>query len=91
MSAATIKHITEVPSEQMDALLLKLHQIENKVNGDAWLTTEEAALYIKMSEANLLRIKEDVGFSKPGNDLKFLKSDLDKYLMKHYKPGKLSK
>jgi excisionase family DNA binding protein len=90
MSSATIKHITEVPSEQMDALLLKLHQIENKVNGDAWLTTEEAALYIKLSETHLLKIKNEIGFSKPGNDLKFRKSDLDKYLMKHYKPGKLS-
>lgn len=56
---------------------------------DTWLTLEQAAKHIKKSQTHLrMRLKDKIGFSKPGKEIVFRLDDLNAYLMKHYHPAK---
>ena len=66
-----------------------LRAVITQITGEKWLTTEDAANYIKKSITHLRgHLKDKIGFSKSGNDLLFKREDLDRYLMKDYKPAK---
>lgn len=66
-----------------------LRQIIGKIQLKEWLTTEEAAIHINRSVSHLRgRLKNKIGFRKVGKELDFRRSDLDRCLMKDYKPGK---
>jgi hypothetical protein len=66
-----------------------MRSIEKQITGEKWLTCEDAARYIKKSVTHLRgKLKDQIGFSKAGNDLLFRTEDLDRWLMKHYRPAK---
>lgn len=92
MSTATIKQVSETPKEFMDEMMAKIESLANKVSrSDEWLSIEEAASYIKKSTYTMIRLKKQIGYSKPERDLLFKKSDLDAYLNRHYHEPQLTR
>ena len=91
-SEPVIRYVTEISSDDLDLIreCLEINRrIQNQITGEKWLTTEDAARYIKKSITHLRgHLKNKIGFSKSGNDLLFKREDLDRYLMKDYKPAK---
>jgi len=66
-----------------------LRSVIDQITLKPWLTTAEAAAYINRSESHLRgRLKDLIGFQKSGKELNFRRVDLDRYLMKDYKPAK---
>lgn len=88
MSASTIKQITEMPTEDIQDLIRKVDILYKKVSvDDEWLTVEETALMIKRSAGTVRKIKKLIGYSKEGNEIFLLKSDVQKYMMRNYTPS----
>ena len=66
-----------------------LKSVIAQITGDKWLTTSEAAKYIKKSVTHLRgRLKDQIGFQRSCKDMLFRREDLDKWLMKDYQPAK---
>ena len=66
-----------------------LKSVIAQITGETWLTTKEAAKYIKKSVTHLRgRLKDEIGYSQPGSEIVFRREDLDRYLMRDYKPAK---
>jgi hypothetical protein len=66
-----------------------LKSVIAQITGETWLTTNQAAKYIKKSVTHLRgRLKDEIGYSQPGNEIVFRREDLDRYLMRDYKPAK---
>lgn len=66
-----------------------LKSVIAQITGEKWLTTEQAAKYIKKSVTHLRgRLKDHIGFQQSGKHLLFRREDLDKWLMKDYQPAK---
>jgi len=66
-----------------------LRSVIDQITLKPWLTTAEAAAYINRSESHLRgRLKDVIGYQKSGKELNFRRADLDRYLMRDYKPGK---
>ena len=91
-SEPIIRYVTEISSDDLDLIreCLEINRrIQNHITGEKWLTTEEAAKYIKKSVTHLRgRLKEKIGYSQPGSEILFKREDLDRYLMKDYRPAK---
>lgn len=66
-----------------------LKSVIAQITGDKWLTTSEAAKYIKKSVTHLRgRLKDQIGFQRSGKYMLFRREDLDRFLMNDYKPAK---
>ncbi len=66
-----------------------LKEVIDQIKLKPWLTTAEAAAYINQSVTHLRgRLKDEIGFQKSGKELNFRRVDLDRYLMKDYRPAK---
>ncbi len=66
----------------------KLSEIkkENAELLDVWMNSEEAAGFLKVSKKTLQRYRDagKLAYSKDGRSIRYKKSDLIKYLNKHY-------
>ena len=66
-----------------------LQSVVKNITGDKWLTSEEAAKYIKYSPKHLIEVlKDQIGCSQAGREFRFRREDLDAWLMRHYKQAK---
>lgn len=57
---------------------------KNKISDEEWLTTKEAAAYLKISARSLLNMCSNgtVSYSKLGNRNRYRRDDLEKLLVK---------
>lgn len=87
-----IEQYIKIPIEDytmMKELIELLKSEVKKLSKKEWLNTEDAAAYINKSVSHLReRLKDKIGFSQPGTEIMFKRTDLDAYLMKHYTPAK---
>ena len=69
----------------MGALVKQLINRVEEQDLDVWLTSDEAAKYLKVSVRTLERYQEEIGFSQPkGKEKKFMKRACYNWLMKYY-------
>jgi len=90
-SEPVIRHVTEIASDDLDLIreCLEINRsIQKQITGEKWLNSEDAARYIKKSVTHLRKVlKDQIGYSKPDHEILFKVEDLDRYLMKHYRPA----
>lgn len=86
-----IEQTVKMPKADYDMVLetnRMLQAVAKNITGEKWLNCEEAARYIKKSVSHLRgELKDQIGYSKPDRELLFKTEDLDRWLMKHYRPG----
>ena len=86
-----IEQTVKMPLADYDLIMennLMLQSVIKNITGEKWLNCEEAARYIKKSVSHLRgELKDQIGYSKPDRELLFKTEDLDRWLMKHYRPG----
>ena len=77
-----------VKTKDINELKKELKDIrkENLELQDEWLSTAEAAKFLKVSKKTLLRYRNmgKLPYSKDGRKVRYKKSDIIKYLKNHY-------
>ncbi|PLX00995.1 MAG: DNA-binding protein [Marinilabiliales bacterium] len=77
-----------VKTKDINELKRELKDIrkENLELQDEWLSTAEAAKFLKVSKKTLLRYRNmgKLPYSKDGRKVRYKKSDIIKYLKNHY-------
>lgn len=60
----------------------------NPANSDRLFTVDEAAAYLRFARQTLYNMvnRDEIPFLKAGRNLRFRKSDLDKWLVSHRSP-----
>jgi hypothetical protein len=85
-----VKQVFEIDADIVQLIIENnrmMKSFEKELRKDKWLTTEEAARYIKKSKDNLTRnLKEVIGYSQPDKTILYRVQDLEAYLMRHYYP-----
>lgn len=88
LSAYDIKRIaSEILSQQRKELSNKLEKAVNRViedTTDEWLNTAQASKFLKMSERQLFKLKEEgrIAYSKPNGRIYYKRSNLIAYMDK---------
>ncbi len=74
------KDINELKTE-----IKKMNKVNEELQ-DVWFSTKEAAAFLKVNKKTLKRYRDcgKLPYSKDGRKIRYKKSDIIKYLNKHY-------
>jgi excisionase family DNA binding protein len=77
-----------IDKKDIRELSKKLTEIkkDNELINEQWLSSEEAAAFLKVSKKSLQRYRNagKLAYSKDGRTIRYKKTDLIKYLNNHY-------